>query len=708
MRYRTSGGDTPLALIIDDDESIRLSMKAALRKVDFDVMEAEDGFEGIAAFRAHNPDLILLDVIMPKMDGYETCHEIRSLPGGEYVQILMVTGLDDIESTERAFEAGANGFVTKPINWAMLGHRGKYMLRAGRAFKELDKSKSRLAKTQKLAKLGNWEIDLVTNEFHCSKEAAMLLGLDVDVAAATFDDFLEPIMEEERGEVQEKIEGAIEARKSFSINYRIVHPNGSEYYILNQGDVLFNDLKFPEIMLGAVQDVTQLKLAEEEVRLLAFYDGLTGLANRMLFLNRLDREIVTAKRHQQSFALLYLDLDQFKLINDTFGHDIGDMLLKQVSEVLQKCIRRSDIASRVNKGNLDTMIARLGGDEFTIVLADLKEPEHAAVVVKRILKEIPKPYILDGNEVSVTTSVGISLYPADGLKGSLLLKNADIAMYQAKKNGRNTYQFYKNSLNSAVVERFSIERDIGKAIERGEFELYYQPKIAVINRGIVGAEALIRWNHPDRGMVPPDKFISIAEESGQIIKINRWVIDTACKQWRQWQLMGFLPGIIAVNLSGYQFGQQNVYRMMRKALDLSGLDSKDIEIEITENILMQDTAETSLVFKQLKEMNIRIALDDFGTGYSSLSYLTSFNVDTLKIDRSFVMHCTDNPQNLIVIKAIIAMGHSLGMKVVAEGVETEEQFMFMREFEVDEAQGYHFSPPVPSKEFEALLKKWEL
>ncbi len=705
MIFKKPQREKPLALIIDDDFSLRISMQAALVKAGFDVREAENGRLGLQAYEEESPDLILLDVVMPEMDGFETCTRIRGLPGGEYVQILMVTGLDDTKSTEKAFEVGANGFISKPINWVMLGHRGKYMLRAGRAFQELNRSKYRLAKTQKLAKLGNWEIDQVTNEFTCSLEARNLLGIEGKNRVVTFDDFLAPISAEEKDMVQERINTALEARKSFSINYRVIHPDGTERHILNQGEILFNETQVPEIMLGAVQDVTQLKLAEEEIRYLAFYDSLTGLANRMLFLNRLDQEIAIAKRSDHKFALLFLDLDQFKLVNDTFGHHIGDQLLKKVSDVLQNCIRRTDIASRLSHASMETMIARLGGDEFTIILADIKEPEHAAVVARRIIKEIPKPYMLEGHEIAVTTSIGISLYPTDGVESSILLKNADAAMYKAKNSGRNNYQFYKKELNVASIERFSLERDLSRAIERGEFVLHFQPKISLPSREIVGAEALIRWLHPERGMVSPGLFIPIAEESGQIVSINKWVVESACSQWRELEKSGLDPGKIAVNLSGYQFTQDNVLKTVEKGLEVSGLTPEQLEVEITENILMQDTKETTGVLKQLKDMDIWIALDDFGTGYSSLSYLTTFQVDTIKIDRSFVMGCVENRLNLVVIKTIIAMGHSLNMKVVAEGVETDTQMEIISECGADEAQGFYFSRPLPIEEYRLLLEK---
>lgn len=709
MIYGTPNREKPLALIIDDDLSMRLAMQAALRKAGFDSILAENGRQGVDLFEKKNPDIVLLDVVMPEIDGFQTCTAIRSLPGGSLVQILMVTGLDDVESTELAFKVGADGFVSKPINWVMLGHRGRYMLRAGQAFQELNRSRFRLEKTQKMAKLGNWEVDLLSGQFLCSDQASYLLGLDSQKGIVSYDGFFKNIEPEEREEIREKIDTAIREEKTVRVVYKVFHPDGSVRHILNQAEILYNDNDVPILLLGAVQDVTRQKVAEEEIRKLAFYDGLTGLSNRLLFMNRMEQEIISAKRNKSNFALLYLDLDQFKRINDTFGHYIGDHLLKKIGTALLKCIRCTDTASRIGcSENPEKMIARLGGDEFTIILNDIHEAEHVAMVARRIIQEVPRAHIIEGHEITVTTSIGISMYPSDGKDADILLKHADTAMYQAKNIGRNNYQFYRESLNTQTVERFSLERDISKGLDRNEFVLYYQPKIDVKTRQIVGAEALIRWFHPERGMVPPWKFISIAEESGQIVGINRWVVQSASMQWQQWIDDGYEPGVVAVNLSGYQFAQQNVLETLSDALSRAGLKNKYFEIEITENILMQNIDETAVILKQLKEWGIAVTLDDFGTGYSSLSYLTSFQVDTIKIDRSFVMSCNDQPNNLIIIKAIIAMGHSLGIKIVAEGVETPEQLDIITQYGVDEAQGYYFSKPVPAEEFVKMLKKRKL
>ena len=695
----------PLALVVDDDFSLRLTMGAALAKADFDVIEAENGRIALSLFESKKPDLILLDVVMPEMDGFEVCTAIRELPGGKYPQILIVTGMDDTESTARAFEAGANDFITKPINWVMLGYRAKYMLRAGQAFRELYLNENRLLKTQKLAKLGNWQVDLVNNAFCCSPEACSLLGLNFMDKPVTFDSFFEPVIASEQDMVKQTISNAVNAKENFSLNYQVKDSKGAQKYILNQGEVFVDDNGVPEIMLGVVQDLSQLKQAEERIRFLAFYDGLTGLANRMLFMDRLDAQIKNATRYDQKFALLFLDLDQFKRINDTLGHHIGDLLLKAVAETLKSCIRKTDTATRYEKDESGSMIARLGGDEFTVLLSDIKNPENSAIIAQRILDAIPNTCSIEGKEVSVTTSIGISVFPDDGSTAEELLKNADSAMYHAKNRGKNKYQFYMESLNRAAVERFSLERDLKQALARDELVLYYQPQISFAGREIIGAESLIRWMHPHKGMIPPDTFIPLAEETGLIIDINKWVLKTASRQNEKWTKAGLKSIRVAMNLSGYKLATQNIIQDIKKALETVKFDSKKLELEITENVLMQHDDETMEIFQQIRDMNISIALDDFGTGFSSLSYLASFPVDTLKIDRSFIMGSTVQRDNRVIIKAIIAMGHSLGKTIIAEGIETKDQFDLLKRYGCDEAQGYYFSPPVPVDDFTKLLAK---
>ena len=698
----------PLALVVDDDFSLRLSMRAALLKADFEVLEAESGPQALELFQSDNPDLILLDLNLPKKNGFETCTAIRNLPGGMYVQILMVTGLDDVKSIELAFEAGANDFVSKPLNWLLLGYKARYMLRAGQAFHDLSQSKKRLQKTQEIARIGNWEIVLASNEFRCSPDACRLLGYTQCENGISLKDFFAPVVDEDQGQVEKKIDYAVKNRQPFSQHFRIMVDGNKERYILNQAEIIYNESDHPEIMMGVIQDVTKMKLAEEEIRQLAFYDSLTGLSNRWLFQDRLDHEVAKAKRQHETFALLFLDLDHFKRINDSYGHTVGDVLLQNSAEILQECIRNSDSICRQKDDELETNISRFGGDEFIIILSNIKSPESAAIIARRILKEMPVIHNIKGNLISVTTSIGISVFPTDGTEPEILLKNADYAMYQAKESGRNSFKFYDKSLNKAAIERFSLENDLIRAVENREFLVYYQPILDLASRKIVGAEGLIRWLHPHRGMIQPDHFIPLAEDSGLIIKINKWLIETICRQNSEWVEEGLGPVRLSFNLSGYQLGVQDLSKIIKENLHKYKLKPQDLVVEITESVLLQDSKETLEILEEIKDMPIKIALDDFGTGYSSLSYLAAFNADTIKIDRSFIMGSTLNTSNLVIIKAIIAMGKSLGMHIIAEGIETEEQLVLLKELGVEEGQGYLFKPPVSREEFSSLLKKGTL
>lgn len=711
----------PLALIVDDDLSLRLSIRAALRKVGFDTVDAVDGEQAIAQFASHNPDLILLDVVMPGMDGFETCRRIRALPGADYSQILMVTGLDDSESTEKAFEAGANDFISKPINWIMLGYRVRYMLRTGSMFRELARSQRRLEQNQKLAKQGGWQIDyaMIPSDFEVnlhsgfsiSPAACLILGLPETLATAGGGEsvsssiFLSTVTADHRAQVSTTLVNALHDKGSFSINFQVQMPDHTTRYILSQGETITNERGEPDIMLGIVQDVTDMKLAEAEIYQLAFYDGLTGLANRMLFGNRLKKQILFAKRNNSRLAVLFLDIDHFKLVNDTLGSDGGDILLKHIASMIKEAVRSTDT---VGVGSLPLQkpaLARRGGDEFSLLLADTQAPEYAAMVAERLLCQIQKPHMIRGKEISVTACIGISLYPEDSGNADELMQYADAAITYAKKKGRNCYQFFQESLNSQALERFTLQQDLKKAIANNEFVLYYQPQVRLADRTVIGAEALIRWIHPEKGFIPPDRFIAAAEESGAIVDINRWVIQEACRQNRVWREQGFADVRIAVNLSGYRLAEQNILSILEDALKENDLEGSNIEVEVTENVLMQDTTSIIKILKSMKKLNLKIALDDFGTGYSSLSYLTTFDVDTIKIDRSFVMDCTQNEKNRVIIKTIIAMGHSLGMSIVAEGIETKEDFDLLCSYGCDDCQGYYFSPPVPENRFVEILKK---
>lgn len=735
MTENKSFNSLPLVLIADDDITTRILLRASLEHAGFSVEEVEDGAAVLSAFERLHPDIVLLDVVMPKMDGFSACAALRKLLGSEHTPILMITGLDDIESINHAYDAGATDFVTKPINVLILGHRIRYMLRASQLFDELRKSEWNLANAQRIAKLGSWDWDLIKNELCCSEELYHIFGLasrkpsetsedPADLPSKDFpsmnrteqgkyrqistEDLLEFIHPEDKEIVEKNFFQALHEGRPFQIEYRVVLPDGSESVVYQQTEILLDENSKVTHVIGTVQDITERKLAEEKIQFFTYYDPLTNLPNRKLFKDRLKQALFSAQRNKQLVAILFLDLDNFKRVNETLGHDVGDLLLKDVAIRLLSCIRKNDSVSRFGIEEPTLYISHLGGDEFTVLLTDMKQAQDALRVVRRILDVLSQKFMLKGHEFFITSSIGIAVYPYDGEDADVLLKNADSAMYYAKGQGRNNYQFYTKSMNATAFERLLLESSLRKALERDEFLLYYQPQVNVCSREITGIEALIRWRHPDAGLVSPVEFIPLAEDTGLIIPIGEWVLRTACRQNKHWQKTGFPPIRMSVNLSIRQFMQQNLVETIAQALIDSKLDPQYLELEITESAIMQNPEETIIALKKIKSMGIKLSVDDFGTGYSSLSYLKRFPLSTLKIDRSFVKDLSTDSDSANITTAIIAMAHSLNLKVIAEGVETEEHLAFLRQQRCDEGQGYLFSRPLPDKEITQLLAQKKL
>jgi diguanylate cyclase (GGDEF)-like protein len=424
---------------------------------------------------------------------------------------------------------------------------------------------------------------------------------------------------------------------------------------------------------------------------LAQHDSLTDLPNRILLTDRLTQAIAIACRHRQKLAVLFLDVDRFKHINDSLGHAIGDRMLQSVAQRLLACVRHSDTVSRQ------------GGDEFVVLLADVAQPRDAVVSVDKILQAMSATHHIEQYDLSVTVSIGIAIYPDDGMDAEVLMKHADFAMYHAKDAGRNNYQFFKPDMNARAVERQSLENGLRHALERQEFMLQYQPKMHLETGTMMGVEALIRWRHPQRGLVPPAQFIPIAEECGFIVPIGRWVLREACRQVRAWQDAGLAHLRAAVNISAVELRAKDFVPGVRAILAETGLDPGDLELELTETFLMQDSSLTAVVLVALKNMGVHLALDDFGTGFSSLSYLRRFPIDTLKIDHSFVRDVTTDADDASIVSAVISMGKSLHMRVVAEGVETRAQLEFLREHNCPFGQGYYFSRPLIAGDLEELI-----
>lgn len=483
-----------------------------------------------------------------------------------------------------------------------------------------------------------------------------------------------------------------------------VSKNGGNIPVFFSAAVMHDKSGRPQGIVCVAQDITVIKKAKEKILFLAYYDSLTSLPNRALFKDRLSQTLLMARRYQRLVGILLLDLDNFKRINDTLGHPAGDELLKQVADRLSNYIRKSDSISRYSTDEFSAVVARLGGDEFTILLTEIAQVHDTIKVAQRILDAIAQPFDIEGQEVFITTSIGIAIYPIDGEDVDSLLKNCDTAMYHAKNEGRNNYKFYEQSLNKTALDILALENNLRKALDKHEFRVYYQPRIDIRTRNVVGFEALIRWQHSQKGIIPPSEFIPIAEETGLIIPIGEWVLNEACKQNKTWQAAGFAPVFISVNLSGKQFKQQNLIKVIDHAMSEVRLDPKYLELEITESII-QDTKSTAGILRELRNLGLKIAVDDFGTGYSSLSYLRRFPLDTLKIDRSFVKDIAKDPDSEAIVKAIIAMAHCLKLRVIAEGVETEEQLKFLSDEGCDEFQGYLISPPLPAEEAARFLSK---
>ncbi|WP_454773991.1 putative bifunctional diguanylate cyclase/phosphodiesterase [Janthinobacterium tructae] len=688
-----------LVLVADDDPVMRLLMRQMLTQVGLDVIEAEDGVQALASYKHSGPDLVMLDVDMPALDGFAVCREIRRQEVGGTVPIIMVTGDDELEAVTRAYEVGATDFISKPINWPILGHRALYVLRASDAIARL-----RIADAHNRAVLAA----IPDTFFRLNREGFYLdyeQGHDASAGFSLSDcvgnhigDVLPP---EIAARLLDKAHAVLATQHIGSVDYTLTHENSTRHFearLVATG---------ADEVLGLVRDISERKRTEEQIRRLAYCDSLTGIPNRQAFLETLERELLRSKEHDKKFAVLFMDLDAFKRINDTLGHDVGDHLLKVVSERLRETIRPSDLVLRAEHEFEATFsgsnLARLGGDEFTILIPDLERVEDALNVAHRVKEAMRRPFMIEAHEIFVTASIGISLYPEDGEDCNSLLKYADTAMYHAKNCGKNNAKLYSSSLTMEIMSHVKMEVGLRKALQNNELYLLYQPQIDVPSTQIVGVEALVRWRHPERGIISPTEFIPLAEETGLIVPIGEWVLRTACNQAKAWQNDGGRAIRMAVNLSAKQFKDENLTQIVLSALADTGLDARLLELELTEGTLMDDARATMVTLEQLRGIGVYLSIDDFGTGYSSMNYLKRFDVRALKIDKSFIAGLPQDTENAAITRAIIAMAHGLKMVVVAEGVETDEQLLMLEEYGCDMAQGYFLGHPSPHDTITAML-----
>lgn len=693
----------PLICVVDDDEIIRMVCQKALMESGLEVTEAESGEELLEKIHDHKPDLILLDVMMPGINGFDTCVELRKLPIAKQLPVILMTGLDDTDSINKAFEAGATDYLPKPFKEAVLCNRVKYVLRNYQNLLQLWESEARLAQAEKVAKVGSWEWDLDSGRIECSNQFKHLLDFD-DQAEITVDSIKKRVPDEDIQEFSNFLAQAINNTSLESYYHRVMIRDEIKV-VHHQIEVKSLRSEKKKVLFGTIQDVTKLKQAEQKIKHLAYYDVLTGLPNRTLFKDRLFQAISQANRASSSLAVMFLDVDRFKRINDTLGHSVGDALLKEVAERISNVVRSSDSVARDSDSqHQEATTARLGGDEFTILLTGIDYVQQTVRIAKRILEAIDVPININNQEIRVTASIGIALYPDDGVDVDTLLKQADSAMYFAKDQGRNAFKFYSKSINAKAFERLVLENELRTAIENNQLLLHYQPQVNIRTGKIVGAEALVRWKHPKLGMVSPGEFMQIAEEMGVVHTIDKWVMKEAACQNKTWRSEG-LPSIsVAVNVSNQFFWHPDFVNTVIETLNSTQLPPDGLDIELTEGIIIQDPDLAPIKIEILKEMGLKLSMDDFGTGYSSLSQMQHFPCDKLKIDRSFILNLESGDREIAIVKAIFVMAQAQDMSIVAEGVETVEQLSFLIEQNCDQVQGYYFSRPLPAEDFYKLLK----
>jgi PAS domain S-box-containing protein len=703
----------PRVLIVDDEPVTRLLLRQALEPAGFDVEEADNGATALQLFKKAPPDIVLLDIVMPDMDGFETCLAIKALPAGEHTPIVITTGLDDMSSINRAFEVGATNFITKPINYLILVYRMQYMLRSKRTADRLRESEAKLIQAQRIARLGHWEYDPESRVARLSEVAAETFGLAVSTTSVAPGELMRLVHPHDRVILRRAIVRAIRGRTATSVEYRIRRADGVEKIICQDCQLTPDGPDGPPRLVGTCQDITERRNAEARIRYLAHFDPVTGLPNRSLVRELLARAVANANRNDGLFALLLVDLDDFKRINDSLGYDDGDRLLRNIADRLAGSLApaggdwpASDTGSAEALITGGDAVFRIGGDEFLIVLTGIRRPEDSALQAEQAAAALSRPFTTASGDVSVTASIGISVYPMDGADGDHLLKSAEAAMYHAKKQGRAGYQFFTAALNERARRRFTLETALRKALDRDEFRVVYQPQIDLMHREVIGVEALLRWTSPEVGIISPAEFVPIAEETGLIVPIGEWVLAQASRQARVWHAEG-LPALrLSINLSAAQFRQHRFASRVERILAEAAVPPSLIEVELTETMLLENTGACNRILNELADLGVTIAIDDFGTGYSSLHYLRRFPLSALKIDRSFVGDVTHDADDAAIVDAVIALAHSLRLRVVAEGVEDTLQLSFLIGKGCEEAQGFLFSRPIEGSALAGWLGHW--
>ncbi|MGR9013523.1 MAG: EAL domain-containing response regulator [Gammaproteobacteria bacterium] len=686
---------TAKILIVDDNPNNRLAIRTILKGIDAQLEEADNGFDALTMAIESEYALILLDVQMPEMDGYEVCEQLRADRRTVDTPVIFLTAAYKENSDKmRGYSAGATDYLTKPLDDHILKAKVHVFLRLYRQYQQLQEN--------------NAALSLAASVFE-SQQGIMISNADNIIIRVNkaFTEITGYTSEEALGEDPRLLKSGRHDTDFYRGLWQAILNAGSwQGEIWNRrktGEVYPEWLTITPVKndkaithyIGTMTDITEYKMAEEEIHRLAFYDPLTGLPNRRLVMERLQYGIDSCLRDGKLMALMMLDLDNFKPVNDSLGHLAGDELLQQVAKRLLDRLRNID------------MVARLGGDEFTVLLEGITHVDDAASVAKSIIADLNKPFYLDPDrkqEVRIGVSIGISLYGKHGKSPESLLDHADAALYKAKDNGRNCFAYFSEDLTVAARKRIELESRLRQVIEHDELRVFYQAQVDIATDRIIGAEALIRWQNPIEGFTSPWQFINFAEETGFIVAIGEWILRETCRQGKQWLDAGLSPIVLAVNVSPHQFRRSDMSEVVAKALKETGFPAHYLELELTESGLMDNHDKTRLMLDNLRQLGIQLAIDDFGTGYSSLSYLKHFPITKLKIDKSFIDDIPHKQDDMAIATTIIVMGHILGFKVLAEGVETPDQLAFLQEKGCDSYQGYIKSRPLPAQEFEELLR----
>ncbi|GIX45917.1 MAG: two-component system response regulator [Candidatus Tectimicrobiota bacterium] len=681
-------------LVVEDDELHRDMFCKRLQREGFSVFAVANGQQALAAVERQKFDLVLLDVSMPGLDGFAVLQLLRQRFSASQLPVIMVTAQQASADTVRALELGANDYVTKPLDFAVALARIRTQLARQRAEEALRYSEERYALAMQGANDGLWDWDLRTQEIYFSPRWKALLGYAEHEIGCQPQEWFRRVHPDDLERLQASIRDHLKGVTPHLENeHRMQHRDGTYRWMRCRGLAVRDAQGEPYRMAGSLSDITESKVI----------DALTGLPNRLLFLDRVGQALERARRREEGLcAVLLLDLHRFKVVNDSLGHAAGDQLLNTVARRLLVALRSGDTVARLGP---EHTVARLGGDEFAVLLEDIRQASDATRVAERILSQLATPVTLEGHELFPMVSIGIATSTPQHRYPEELLRDADIALHRAKANSHTRYEVFDTTMHASTLARLQLETDLRLALERQEFCVYYQPIVSLATGHIAGFEALVRWQHPKRGLVSPAEFVPVAEETGLIVRIDQWVLREACRQLLAWQAQfPQQPRLqMSVNLSALQFRRTDLVDLIGDTLQEFGLAPQSVKLEITESMIMDDATAATSSLERLHARGIQLCIDDFGTGFSSLSYLHRFPFKTLKVDKSFVSCLGTSNESAEIVRTIVTLAHHLGMEVIAEGIETAEQLAYLKSLGCEYGQGYYFARPLTAEAATALL-----